>query len=214
MWFERVTLKPGSHGPPVAALRWTLCRLGYLSASEAAGAAPFDAVLGDAVRRFQAEQGLVPDGVVGTATWQKLLSLTCAGSTTPARGSTASSPWFRPGETAVHIHVSVPSRRLRLHMWTSDGEHTGWRVADFPVAVGRPATPTRPGVYTVAQLVPLPGPPLGSRWIRLQPSGSIHGAHDPWRVGQASTCGCVQMYNKDVEFVFHRLAPGTPVVIE
>lgn len=247
MWFERITLRLGSEGPPVVALRRLLRRLsprnafgppdaapapgGPLQASAEAAAhfrpddAPFDAALADTVRRFQAAHGLFPDGIVGPATWRRLLEVFSGPKTQPdsacelRRDSPALAPslWApqQAEEMAVHVHISIFERRLALHTWTNDGPQARWRVHRFPVAVGRPQSPTRPGVYTVRELIDRPGPPLGVRWIRLQPHVcSIHGADEPWRVGRAATCGCVQLYNKDVEFIFHRLSPGTPVVIE
>lgn len=215
MWFERVTLRPGSEGPSVVALRRLLRRLGFAPTGPSArddGA--FDEALRDAVRAFQAAHGLVPDGIVGPATWRRLLELQGPADAAALHSSSPASPWSDPHEQGVHVHVSLRERRLTLHMWVAGGQGPRWRVAAFPAAVGGPASPTPPGVYTVCELIACPGPPLGSRWIRLHPSGSIHGAAEPWRVGQAATCGCVQLYNKDVEFVFHRLSLGTPVVIE
>jgi murein L,D-transpeptidase YcbB/YkuD len=62
------TLHPGDSDPRVAELRARLARLGYLPASGEAVAPTFDDALKAAVERFQADYGLVADGVVGKAT--------------------------------------------------------------------------------------------------------------------------------------------------
>ncbi len=72
-------------------------------------------------------------------------------------------------------------------------------------------SPTRPGRYIVRELIHHPGPPLGTRWIRLHPdSCCIHGTDEPWTIGFAATPGCIRMYNKDVEFVFTVSRAGPP----
>ena len=233
MWQGRITLRPGARGPAVADVRWRLVRLGYLAggpAGPSAGAPgpgdragdSFDQTLQEAVRAFQASQGLVPDGIVGPATWGRLYALTsptcrpleampqasaCAAATaTPS--PRARSPWApAPAEApAARIEVHLAERRLVLY--------TPAGAAAFPAAVGRPDAPTPTGRFSVAELIPHPGPPMGTRWIRLDPDlCSIHGTDEPWLVGDAVTPGCLRLYNKDVEFVFHRVALGTPVEI-
>lgn len=219
MWQQRLTLRPGARGPAVRALRWRLSSLGW-TANSGNG---FDMELAAAVRDFQESCGLEPDGIVGPATWQALYAQP---GWTPAAGAPeilarragpalldfcrvpVRSPWApdldeRP---AVRIEVRLEDRTLLLH--TPDG------ATPFPVAVGRPDAPTPVGRFVVAELIAYPGPPLGTRWIRLKPDEcSIHGTDEPWLVGTAATPGCLRLYNKDVEYVYHRVAPGTPVDI-
>jgi L,D-transpeptidase YcbB len=58
-------LAPGAVGPRVVALRDRLVAMGYLRAT---ASAEYDNVLEAAVRRFQIDHGLPPDGVAGDAT--------------------------------------------------------------------------------------------------------------------------------------------------
>lgn len=238
MWYRRVVLRPGARGPAVAALRERLLRRGHteggaVGVGSATGTIAagqyFDEALARAVADFQAQHGLTPDGVVGPATWRRLYDLprtvdrAAGGPSTTAPARTLS-PWAptedpteSPGaEHAVHVHVSVAERRLALHTWTESNDGTGrWDLSMFPVAVGRAVSPTPPGRYVVRELISHPGSPLGTRWIRLLPDlCGIHGTDEPWTVGCAATPGCIRMYNKDVEFVFHRLPKGTPVIIK
>lgn len=221
MWHGRLTLRPGARGPAVRALRWRLSSFGWAVGSGDG----FDTELEAAVRDFQEFCGLAPDGIVGPATWRALYARAAgatpegpgpdrlalwAGLAPPAActGVLPRSPWA-PGHDefpAVRIEVRLQDRLLILH--TPGGS------AAFPVAVGRPDAPTPVGRFAVAELIANPGPPLGTRWIRLKPGDcSIHGTDEPWLVGAAATPGCLRMYNKDVEYVFHRVAPGTPVDI-
>ena len=108
------------------------------------------------------------------------------------------------------LRSGCPWLTVDFHSILRDG-----RIHTFPVAVGRPVSPTAAGEYTVHDLVSRPGRPFGTRWIRLRPDiCSIHGTDEPWTVGQAATPGCIRLYNKDVEFVFHRIQRGTDVVID
>lgn len=238
MWQGRITLRPGARGPAVADVRWRLVRLGYLPVAPAGqlATAPdtggragdcFDQALQEAVRAFQASQGLSADGIVGPATWGRLYTLTspncpawrpeqpappayaCAAVAALASSSSrACSPWAPPPAEAPAARIEVHLAERRLVLYTPSG------AAAFPAAVGRPDAPTPAGRYNVAELIPYPGPPLGTRWIRLEPDlCSIHGTDEPWLVGDAVTPGCLRLYNKDVEFVFHRVAVGTPVEI-
>src|SRR5690606_8757704 len=72
VWFDRVVLRPGAAGPAVAEARRRLRKLGFIF-PPGSDARPYDEALAAAVARFQAACGLRPDGVVGPATWRRLL---------------------------------------------------------------------------------------------------------------------------------------------
>ncbi len=107
----------------------------------------------------------------------------------------------------MHIVIDVPSRQLHLY-----GSNTV--LNSFPIAVGKPATPTPPGTYTIAEKVPYPGGVFGTRWLGLSRRYyGIHGTNAPWLIGQAVSNGCIRMYNHDVEYVYDRVDTGTEVRI-
>ncbi|MBD2775818.1 peptidoglycan-binding domain-containing protein [Iningainema tapete] len=64
------TLKLGSTGPMVEGLQRDLSAKGYLDAGAVNGS--FDATTENAVKKFQQDNGLTADGVVGPQTGQKL----------------------------------------------------------------------------------------------------------------------------------------------
>jgi len=116
------------------------------------------------------------------------------------------------------IVVSLEDRKLAL---IEDGQ-----VKEvFPVAVGKPSTPSPLGTFTIQRRVanPVyqhdgktvqPGPhnPVGSRWIGLSIRGyGIHGTNAPSSIGKAASHGCIRMGKADVEKLFSEIAVGDTV---
>ncbi len=89
-------------------------------------------------------------------------------------------------------------------------------VRTYPVAVGKPSTPTPLGVYKVMNKIINPGGVLGTRWMGLNvPAGNygIHGTNNPSSIGKFISNGCIRMHNSDVEALFPMVTIGTPVII-
>ena len=88
-------------------------------------------------------------------------------------------------------------------------------IYNYPIAVGKGATPTPNGRYIIATKTVSPGGPFGSRWMGLSiPHYGIHGTNNPSSIGQAVSKGCIRMHNHDVESLFQRVEIGTPVMIQ
>lgn len=105
------------------------------------------------------------------------------------------------------IIIDVPARLLYLY----NGPE---QVHSFPIAVGKPETPTPPGTYTIIEKIPYPGGVFGTRWLGLSRRYyGIHGTNAPWLIGQAVSNGCVRMYNEDVECLYDLVEVGTEVQI-
>jgi len=112
------------------------------------------------------------------------------------------------GSSLPLIIIEVEKRQLHFH---SDE-----LVKTYPVAVGKPSTPTPLGNWTIVQKAMNPGGPFGARWMRLSvPSGGygIHGTNNPKSIGKAVSHGCVRMYNNDVIEIYPLTPLGTPVTI-
>lgn len=94
----------------------------------------------------------------------------------------------------------------------------GQRAAKtYPIAVGKPETPTPTGTYHIVNKIVNPGGILGTRWMGLDiPDGpyGIHGTFNPDSIGKAISNGCIRMYNADVEELFGQVQVGITVVIE
>lgn len=112
-------------------------------------------------------------------------------------------------ETGTRLEIVRSARRL--HHCTGDRN-----TKTYQCAVGKYATPTPLGSYSVVNKVVNPGGMLGTRWMGLNiPDGNygIHGTNNPASIGQFISNGCIRMYNSDVEELFPKINIGTPVII-
>lgn len=87
-------------------------------------------------------------------------------------------------------------------------------IYSFPVAIGKPVTPTPTGNYTINSKVNNPGGILGTRWLGLNYDAyGIHGTNRPWLIGQMVSNGCIRLHNEHIETIFPLVGIGTPVTI-
>jgi hypothetical protein len=121
-------------------------------------------------------------------------------------------------ETKRVIVVSLEDRKLAL---VEDGKVT--KV--YPVAVGKPSTPSPTGTFTIERRVanpvyhhdgktvqPGPGNPVGTRWMGLSVHGyGIHGTNARKSIGKAASHGCIRMARPDLEELFALVEVGDTV---
>ncbi|TKI56308.1 L,D-transpeptidase [Brevibacillus antibioticus] len=115
---------------------------------------------------------------------------------------------------SYNIRISIAKLRLDLF----DGNRL---IRSFPVALGKIATSTPRGDFTIVSKVPYPnsypGGPLsvfGTIWMGLsKPHYGIHGTNDPSSIGKYVSHGCIRMFNEDVNALAKIVPIGTPVRI-
>ncbi|CAM5798244.1 L,D-transpeptidase [Brevibacillus borstelensis] len=115
---------------------------------------------------------------------------------------------------AYRIRISI--NRLRLDLF--DGNRL---IRSYPVGLGKIATSTPRGNFTIINKVPYPnsyrGGPLsvfGTYWMGLsKPHYGIHGTNNPSSIGHYVSRGCIRMHNRDVESLAKLVPIGTPVQI-
>ncbi|MDY6084933.1 MAG: L,D-transpeptidase [Dialister sp.] len=127
----------------------------------------------------------------------------------------------KPAFDDKRIEVNLASRLLALYQGDV-------RIRMYPVAPGRPDTPTPLGWRKVVSMeinpdwidpetgivVPTgPGNPLGYRWIGIGGNYGIHGTNRPGSIGKYASHGCMRMYENDVEDLFSHIVKGIPVDI-
>jgi len=138
-----------------------------------------------------------------------------------AQAFAQNAPAPQSSKAAVHhrlIVVSLEDRKLAL---VDDGEV----LKIYPVAIGKPSTPSPVGTYTVkshvknptyshdGRVIPSgPGNPVGSRWMGLSLAGyGIHGTNEPKSIGKAASHGCIRMAKADLEELFPMITVGDTV---
>ncbi len=183
---------PPMAGPDVLEVQTLLAAYGF-------DPGPLDGVFGplsyQALRQFQKRQGLKDDGVAAPDTWRALTKLL------GNDGADADAV-----NRKIHVHVDT-----RILTMTSNGTITA-----YPVAVGKPSTPSPVGEWRVVYKSLNPGGPFGVRWMRLSvPWGGygIHGTNNPKSIGKAASHGCIRLYNEDVIKLYDLTPVGTPVSI-
>ncbi|MEQ8175045.1 MAG: peptidoglycan-binding protein [Syntrophomonadaceae bacterium] len=189
--------KPPLIGPDVSYLQKLLAAAGFFSGT-ADGV--FNLETGEALCRFQRQSGLKDDGLTGPETWLRLHRYHESASPSSLL------PELAPEQPAITVDVS----RRRLYFVLGEKKKT------YPVAVGKPSTPTPIGNWTIIEKVVDPGGPFGARWMRLSvPWGGygIHGTNNPRSIGKAVSHGCIRMYNKDIIEIYPLTPLGTSVNI-
>lgn len=114
------------------------------------------------------------------------------------------------GRKPGRVHVLVDLERLRLILYF---DYMPVRV--YPVAIGKPATPTPVGDWQVVEKAKW-GEGFGSRWMQISvPWGTygIHGTNKPWTIGDAVSGGCIRLFNDDVDELYQWVTVGTPVKV-
>ncbi|MDD3363683.1 MAG: peptidoglycan-binding protein [Syntrophomonas sp.] len=186
------------HGPDVLEVQEKLASLGY---NPGALDGVYTEVTHQALRRFQEFRGLKIDGLVGPDTWKELNQN--HPSFLPGKKIRSSA---QSGSPKIHVHVDT-----RILTFTSNGN-----ITTYPVAVGKPSTPSPVGEWTIVYKSVNPGGPFGARWMRLSvPWGSygIHGTNNPNSIGKAVSHGCIRLYNENVIALYDLVWVGTPVSI-
>lgn len=131
-----------------------------------------------------------------------------------------------PRTKATHLVLSISQRRVFAYQYDT-------MLGSFPVAVGKPSTPTPTGEFAIFEMIEDPtwqnpwtgeirqpgaDSALGLRWIGFAelPNGVIgfHGTPTVSSIGQAASNGCVRLRNEDVLALYALVEVGTPVRVE
>ena len=141
--------------------------------------------------------------------------------------------WFTPLFTAqaapVNPELINPRLIINLPSRTIEFYADNRLIKTYPVAIGKPSTPTPTGNFYInykevnpawfppdepGRVVPSgPYNPLGYRWIGFLPTYGVHGTNNPDSIGYAVSNGCIRMYEPDVEELFELVKIHTPLQI-
>lgn len=160
----------------------------------------YDSTTATAVRDFQKSRKQLATGRVDHITWKQL------GEGCEHRATTDSPT------TPRNVSILVDLEKLTLTVF--DGERP---VREYPVAAGKPSTPSPVGEWKIIDKSSDWGGAFGVRWMGLNvPWGNygIHGTNNPWSIGTAASAGCIRMFNEDVIQVYEWAPVGTRVKIQ
>ena len=111
--------------------------------------------------------------------------------------------------SSYNIIINVAAKRLTLFK-------KGKLFKTYPIAVGKPSTPTPKGNFRIINKDHNPGWPFDARWLGLNaPNGifGIHGTNNPVSISKAITNGCISTYNKNIIELYNLVSIGTLVKI-
>lgn len=127
----------------------------------------YDEATATAIALFQEREGLK----IGTVTALTLCRLLTA--TTQSVTIQPSVVRTRQAQSNLHVLIQKGARELILFNGNA-------QVQNYPVAIGKPSTPTPVGNYAIASKVLNPGGILGSCWMGLNyDTYGIHGTSKP-----------------------------------
>jgi len=160
----------------------------------------YDKQVEQALKDFQIDNGLAPDGVVKEHIWIRLADT------------------YIPVNKKKKIElpkgkVSIIVDTFRLKLIVLD-DNEPFKV--FSVGIGRLSTPTPIGNFKVVHKAANWGTGFGTRWIGLNVRWGkfgIHGTNKPWSIGRRASHGCIRMRNSDVEQLYQWVKYGTEVTI-
>lgn len=160
----------------------------------------YDEEMEYAVKEFQIDNGLKPDGIVQEHLWIRLgdkdVSISNKQTTKAPQGQ---------------VRIIIDTFNLKLVVLDNNEP---FKV--YPVAIGRSSTPTPIGNFKVVHKAVNWGTGFGTRWLGLNvPWGKygIHGTNKPWSIGRMASHGCIRMQNRDVEELYPWIKQNTEVII-
>jgi lipoprotein-anchoring transpeptidase ErfK/SrfK len=119
----------------------------------------------------------------------------------------------------IHMEQNNPatySITVNLNNYTLTLIKNGKIYKVYPVAIGKPKTPTPKGTFKIINKAINPGGAFGIRWLGLNAPGGgygIHGTNNPSSIGKSISNGCIRMYNNDVLELSNLVSVGTTVKI-
>ena len=217
---DGLKLKEGVASEEVFRINKFLKEKGYIDIAENYY---YDNKIKEIITKYQKENDLIADGIIGKNTYQKI------------------------NEDIEKNNIIIPEMQM---LFTEEVPEGDWIIINksnntlyhlkskeiinkYPVATGKDVKYTPEGKFTIitkyinpawggaGRYKPIkggaPNNPLGKRWMGLNINGGgsygIHGNSDEGSIGRYASLGCIRMFNKDVEILYDLINKGTAVWI-
>lgn len=211
-------LREGISSEEVLKLKGFLRKKGYTDITDGYY---FDNKTRNIVARYQQQNGLQADGIVGKNTYQRI-------------NEDMELNKISISEIELEFTSEIPMGNFII---INKNNNTLYYVKKkkivkrYPVATGKSPEYTPEGKFTMVtkyvnpawggagRSKPIkggaPNNPLGKRWMGLSIKGGgtygIHGNSNKSSIGKYISLGCIRMYNEDVEALYNIINKGTPV---
>lgn len=123
----------------------------------------------------------------------------------------AAEPEEQDGKQENQYDILIDLSQSMLYLFENDK-----LIKKYPVAQGKPETPSPIGTWYIISKARHWGPAFGTRWMGLSvPWGvyGIHGTNKPGSIGYRASHGCFRMRNKDVEELYSIVPFKTRVIV-
>ncbi|MBE6050394.1 MAG: L,D-transpeptidase [Clostridium sp.] len=88
-------------------------------------------------------------------------------------------------------------------------------IKKYPIAMGKPSTPSPIGQWRITSKALKDGP-FGGYWLGLNApwdTFGIHGTSNPASIGSLASNGCIRMYNNNIKELFNLVNYDTRVIV-
>lgn len=217
---NKLNLKEGIASEDVLRVKRFLKEKGYMNM---ASGYFYDGNTKSAVVKYQRDNGLTSDGIIGNRTYEKINQ--------DMKKNNISIP-----EIEIEFTKDVPNGKfIIINKDSNTLYHLNGKeiIKKYAVATGKKPEYTPEGrfIIIVKYINPSwggagiskpikggdPNNPLGKRWMGLNIKGGgaygIHGNSNENSIGKYISLGCIRMFNEDVEYLYNIVEKNTPVWI-
>lgn len=108
--------------------------------------------------------------------------------------------------------IFIDVNELTLSLLKEDSKEL---IKKYPVAMGKPSTPSPIGQWRITSKALKDGP-FGGYWLGLNApwdTFGIHGTSNPSSIGSLASNGCIRMYNYNIKELFNLVNYDTRVIV-
>ncbi|MSU00483.1 L,D-transpeptidase family protein [Tissierella pigra] len=217
---DKLKIREGIASEDVIRIKRFLKEKGYM---DMASDYFYDGNTKSAMVKYQRDNGLSPDGIIGNHTYEKI-------------NQDMENNNISISEIEIEFTKDTPNGKfIIINKDSNTLYHLNGKeiIKKYPVATGKEPEYTPEGKFSIivkyvnpawggaGRSKPIkggaPNNPLGKRWMGLNIKGGgvygIHGNSNEHSIGKYISLGCIRMFNEDVEYLYNIVEKNTPVWI-